>query len=104
MEEAKVMPGMETRVRLCRVPVEHGRTQLLGFAELVIGGAFVIRDIRILKMEKEGRESVFVSFPSRRRSGEEHKYYDVAHPITSQAYRQAVDTIIQAFHAVAAKA
>ncbi|MBI5239962.1 MAG: septation protein SpoVG family protein [Elusimicrobia bacterium] len=104
------MPDLEPRVKVCRQPLAYGSAQLLGFAELVIGGAFVIRDIRILKVAKEGEESVFVAFPSRRwhnggnGDGEEKKYYDVAFPITSASYREATGAIMKAFEEASAKA
>ena len=104
MEQENEMPGLETKVRMLRQPMAFGSAQLLGFAELVIGKAFVIRDIRILKVAKEGTESVFVSFPSRKWSGEEKKYYDVAFPITAESYRLATGTILKAFEEAAAKA
>jgi DNA-binding cell septation regulator SpoVG len=108
MGESHEMPGLEPRVKVCRQPLAYGSAQLLGFAELVIGGSFVIRDIRILKVAKEGTESVFVAFPSRRWNGsgdgEERKYYDVAFPITSQSYREATGAILKAFEEAAAKA
>jgi len=104
MGEQKDVPDLEPRVKAFRTPMAYGSAQLLGFAELVIGGAFVIRDIRILKVAKEGGESVFVAFPSRKRNGEEKAYYDVAFPITADSYRQATTAILKAFEAAAAKA
>jgi stage V sporulation protein G len=100
----KEMPGLAARVRLCRSPQAVGKAQLLGFAELAIAGAFVIHGVRILKMEKEGEIAVFISFPSRKGSGEAGKYYDVAHPITAEARRRASDAILEAFEKEAARA
>ena len=65
---------LEPRVKVCREPLAYGSALLLGFAELVIGGAFVIRDIRILKVSKEGQDSVFVAFPSRRWNEESMRF------------------------------
>ncbi len=105
MHTVKDVPGLDTKVRVLREPMAFGSAKLLGFAELVIGGSFVIRDIRILKVEKEGAESVFVSFPSRRwNGGEEKKFYDVAFPITAESYKQATGTILKAFEEAAVKA
>ena len=105
MDTVKDVPGLDTKVRVLREPMAFGSAQLLGFAELVIGGAFVIRDIRILKVAKEGTESVFVSFPSRRwNGGEEKKFYDVAFPITAESYKQATGVILKAFEEAAPKA
>lgn len=107
MPKSENVLGLEPRVRLLREPVARGAAHLLGFAELVIGGSFVIRDIRILKVEKEGAESVFVAFPSRKRAGAEGRdqaYYDVAFPITSASYKEATSLILKAFEEAAAKA
>ncbi|MBI5622557.1 MAG: septation protein SpoVG family protein [Elusimicrobia bacterium] len=105
MPQVVEMPGLETRIKMYRGPVAEGRAQLLGFAELVIGGSFVIRDIRILRVtagEKSGR--VFVAFPGRKRPGEEKKYYDIAHPVTTEAYQESTKTILRAYEAAAARA
>ena len=95
---------LEPRVKVSREPMAYGSAQLVGFAELVIGGAFVIRDIRILRVKKDAEESTFVAFPSRRMNGDEKKYYDVAFPITAEAYKEATGTILKAFEEAAAKA
>ena len=104
MAQQNEMLDLEPRVKVCREPLAYGSAQLLGFAELVIGKAFVIRDIRILKVAKEGQESVFVAFPSRRWNGEEKRYYDVAFPITSESYREATAAILKAFEEAAGRA
>ena len=95
---------LEPRVKVSRESVAYGSAQLVGFAELVIGGAFVIRDIRILRVKKDGAESTYVAFPSRRWNGDEKKYYDVAFPITAEAYKEATGAILKAFESAAAKA
>jgi DNA-binding cell septation regulator SpoVG len=107
MSNQESMLGLEPRVRVLREPMARGGACLLGFAELVIGGSFVIRDIRIMKVDKDGEESVFVAFPSRKRSGVTEgpkAYYDVAFPITSESYKQATGLILKAFEDAAAKA
>ena len=98
---------LEARVKLCSQPLAYGSAQLMAFAELVLGGAFVIRDIRILRVAKDGEDSVFVAFPSRRWNadgGDEKKYYDVAFPITAESYREATGAILKAFEEATAKA
>ncbi|HAH08033.1 MAG TPA: hypothetical protein DCM05_16155 [Elusimicrobia bacterium] len=99
-----LVPELSARVNLCRNPQTAGKAQLLGFAQLAIGGSFVIHGVRILKVDKDGEPAVFVSFPSRKGSGEEKKYYDVAHPITAEARRLASEAILEAFEKEAAKA
>lgn len=98
-------PALETKVRLYRAKGK-GKADLLGFADLVIGGAFVIKSIRIMQINPEKAAGVlsdpFVSFPSRRveRQGEETRYIDVAHPITSEAYHEAVGLIMAQYREV----
>ena len=98
-------PELETKVRLFSAKGK-GKADLLGFADLVIGGAFVIKGIRILQVNPEKAAGVvsdpFVSFPSRRvdRKGEDTRYIDVAHPITSEAYHEAVDLIMSQYREV----
>ena len=106
MHAQPVSLDLEARVKLCSQPLAYGSAQLVAFAELVIGGAFVIRDIRILRVAKDGEDSVFVAFPSRRWNGngdaDEKKYYDVAFPITSQAYQEATGILLKEYNRLAA--
>jgi DNA-binding cell septation regulator SpoVG len=68
----------------------------MGFADLVIGGAFVIRGLRILR--KSDGEGPFVAFPSRRGTGEQQdKYFEVAHPITSEARAAVAEIVLEGF-------
>lgn len=95
---------METRVRVYDGQTQ-GKAQLLGFADLVIERAFVIRGIRILRIKSESKEgrptSPFISFPSRKASSAtEQKYFDVAHPITTEAYHAAADMILAHYQRV----
>ncbi|MBU1213485.1 MAG: SpoVG family protein [Alphaproteobacteria bacterium] len=102
-------PELATKVRVYHAEGK-GKADLLGFADLVIGGAFVIKSIRILRVnpEKAGGEvcAPFISFPSRRsgRSEEEMRYVDVAHPITSEAYHAAAKLILDHYRQAAANA
>ena len=108
MQAQPVSLDLEARVKLCSQPLAYGSAQLVAFAELVIGGAFVIRDIRILRVAKDGEESTFVAFPSRRwnagdnGAGEGAKYYDVAFPITAQAYQEATGSLLLEYERLAA--
>ena len=91
-------PKLEPRVKVCREPFAScGGAKIVAVAELVIYGAFVIRDIRILSVAKDGEETDFVAWPSRRWKVGEDKYYDVAFPITAEAYREATGCILAAF-------
>lgn len=98
-ETGALVPSLEARVRP-HSQVTGGR-ELLGFADLIIAGAFVIKDVSILrtkgKDEKEFGEP-FVAFPSKKGNGNaEGKYFDIAHPITADAYKAAVETIMAAY-------
>lgn len=79
---------------------ESGRsTKLLAFAELTIGGAFVIKSIRILAHTHELDDSdPFVVFPAEKGKGEtDDRWYDIAHPCTAEARAAAVETILAAY-------
>lgn len=100
------MPRLEAKVR-----VYHeikGKAEVLGFADLVIAGAFVIKDITILMARPEagqGEPAPFVSFPSRKGTGaNQDRWFDVAHPITAEARERAKEAILLAYDEAAAKA
>jgi len=98
------VPRLEARIRLHRHSSE--RSELLGYADLVVAGSFVIKDIRIITAktgENAGRP--FISFPSRRGTGATvDKFFDVAHPITSEAFQAANEAILQAYSAAGGSA
>jgi stage V sporulation protein G len=99
MEQTVEMPKLEARVRLYKS--EAGQSQLVAFADLVVGGAFVIRGLRILmsKPTPERASGLFVAFPSRRGTGEQQdKYFEVAHPITAEARVAVRDLVLQEYH------
>ncbi len=98
MSEENVLPRLETRVRLYHDVTD--RRELLGFAEVVIAGAFVIKGIRIL-MGKPGPDrpgGPFLSFPARKGTGAAaEKYFEVAHPITAQARAAVRELVLKAY-------
>ena len=101
------MPRLEARVRVYEGREEH--PELMGFADLTIGGCFVIKGIRIVKSTpKEGGPGVmFLSFPSRKGTGTaQDKYFEVAHPVTAEAREAARDLILKLYQeaSVAARA
>lgn len=98
MEEGNALPRLEARVRLYHD--EKGETQLLGFADLAIAGAFVIKGIRIMMARpKEDRPGgPFISFPAKKGSGAaSDKYFEIAHPITSEARAAVRDLVLKAY-------
>lgn len=91
-------PLLDAKVRIYR---SEQNPTLLGFADLVIDGAFVIRGIAIRRTKANPGEQ-FVSFPSRKGSGENaDKYFDVAHPITAEAHQRATEIILERFREAA---
>lgn len=94
------LPSLMAKVRPYHNQNPQGNSELLGFADLIIGGAFVIKDIRIVKSLAESGKQPFVSFPSKKGRGTgmgEAKYFDIAHPITADAYRAACELILRAY-------
>lgn len=68
--------------------------KLLAFAELTIGGAFVIKNIRIFN----GGNGRFVVFPAEKGRGDASKqWYDIAHPCTPEAREAATGAILAAY-------
>jgi stage V sporulation protein G len=94
MESSGSVPGLAARVKVFRD--DSGKATLLGFADLTIAEAFVIKGIRILATKEDGGEGrPFVSFPCRK--GPQDKYFDVAHPITAAARQRALDVILASY-------
>ena len=85
---------LDAKIRLYQ---NQENPNLLGFADLFIDGAFVIRGIAI-RSSKEDPANRFVSFPSRKGSGQaSDKYFDVAHPITPEAHQRAKELILEKY-------
>lgn len=101
-----IMPKLEVRVRL--YDDSPGRpTVLLGFAELTIADAFVIKGIRILaKSEGSAKDRApFVVWPAERGRGRDmDRWYDVAHAINTEARIAAVTSIMEAYENTRRKA
>jgi len=98
------VPELQPKVRLYHEA--KGNRELLGFAELVIGGSFVIKDITIVRAKQNGNGAgqPFVSFPSKKRSDANgDRWFDVAYPITAEAYRLASEAILNAYQEAAGK-
>jgi stage V sporulation protein G len=95
MNATETLPKLEAKVRLYHDA--GGHRELLGFADLTIAEAFVIRSIRVLMSKpKEGRPGgPFISFPSRK--GGQDKYFEIAHPITAEARQAAKESVLRAY-------
>ena len=105
MNEDRDLPEVEAKVRLYHD--EGERSDLLGFADLAIAGAFVIKGIRIImsKPREDKPGGLFISFPSRKGSGAaQEKYFEIAHPITAQARQVVKEIILKAYEEESNKA
>lgn len=91
------LPTLTAHVRLHRDDTKRP-TKLLAFAELTIGGAFVIKGIRILARNEAGHDEPFVVFPAEKAvGGDMDRWFDVAHPTTAEARALAVALVLQAY-------
>lgn len=91
------LPALEARVR--RIVDRSTRpTKVVAFAELTIADAFIIKGIRVLQREDPPHEKPFVIFPAERRiNAKTDRWYDIAHPATSEARAAAVAVILAAY-------
>ena len=81
---------MEIEITDIRIFKIKQRGALIGYANIVLNNSFIIRGIKILNYQKNGR---FVAMPSRRLKGEKSSYRDLCHPI-NQDTRDAITTAI----------
>jgi DNA-binding cell septation regulator SpoVG len=96
-------PKLTSKVRLYTgTGAPGGRSRLLAWAELTISDAFVIKDIRVLSTPAKAGdgEVTFVAFPSRK-GKEAEQWFDVAHPITPAAHKEASELILSEYRKVA---
>ena len=77
----------EVRISLC------DEDRLKAFANVTFDDEFVVRGLKII----EGRNGLFVSMPSRRRSN--GTYQDIAHPITSDMRARLESEVISTYEA-----
>lgn len=77
----------EVRISLCN------EDRLKAFANVTFDDEFVVRGLKII----EGRNGLFVSMPSRRRSN--GTYQDIAHPITSDMRARLESEVISTYEA-----
>lgn len=70
------------------------RGALLGYANIVFNNSFIIRGIKILENEKNGR---FVAMPSRRLRQEKRAYRDLCHPINQEVRELLTKEIFSAY-------
>jgi stage V sporulation protein G len=84
-----------TDVRVRKAAGAEGK--LKAFCSVVIDGAFVVHDLRIV----EGAHGLFVAMP--RRKTTEGEYKDMAHPITAEARELLQESVLTAFQEAESK-
>jgi DNA-binding cell septation regulator SpoVG len=89
------LPSLSAKIRLM-TDTSDKKVKLLGFAELTIADAFVIKGVRVLKNADD--EGPFVVFPAERgKNGSSDRWFDVAHPVSAEARTAATNVILGAF-------
>lgn len=103
MDAIQAVPKLETTVTLYRDAA--GASDLLGFADVVIAGSFVIKGVRILmgKAKEDKPAGPYLSFPAKKGNGAaSEKWFDVAHPITAEARKAVQECVLRAYSKAAA--
>lgn len=85
---------MEIKITDVKIFKIKQRGALLGYANIVLNNSFIIRGIKILESEKNGR---FVAMPSRRLREEKRAYRDLCHPINHETREIITATIFNAY-------
>jgi DNA-binding cell septation regulator SpoVG len=88
---------MEIKITDVRIFKIKQRGALLGYANIVLNNSFIIRGIKILENERNGR---FVSMPSRRLREEKRAYRDLCHPINQETRDLITTEIFNAYDAM----
>ena len=70
------------------------RSALLGYANVIFNNSFIIRGIKILENERNGR---FVAMPSRRLRQEKRAYRDLCHPLNQETRELLTKEIFEAY-------
>ena len=76
------------------------RGALLGYANVIFNNSFIIRGIKILENERNGR---FVAMPSRRLRQENRAYRDLCHPLNQETRELLTKEIFEAYDALEEK-
>ena len=75
----------------------HGDSAVKAFASVTLGGAFAAHGIRIIEKD----DHLFVSMPSRSyKAGDETKYSDLFHPVSSDARAMLTKVVLEAYKTV----
>lgn len=76
-----------------RIRKVESEGKLKAYVTVTFDGCFVVHNVKVI----EGRSGVFIAMPSRRTKNGEYK--DVAHPINSEFRAVLQDRILEAFEA-----
>lgn len=83
----------EISVHTCKAPDREDH--LLGFARIVLNGAFVVNGIRIIRGKIGGP---FISFPRERDKKEEGRVFNICHPINQAANQMISDRVLDEYN------
>lgn len=70
------------------------REPVLGYANVILAGKFIIRGITLLETEKNGR---FISMPSRRLRNDKKSFRDTCHPLNAEVRNELTEAIFAAY-------
>lgn len=73
------------------------RGALIGYANIVFNNSFIIRGIKILENERNGR---FVAMPSRKLRQGKRAYRDLCHPLNQETRELLTKEIFEAYDAL----
>ena len=80
-----------TEVRIIKI-IKRGA--LLGYANVVIDNSFIIKGIKLIETEENGR---FIAMPSKKLNTAKRKFRDVCHPINQETRKELTDAIFEAY-------
>lgn len=98
------LPSLEARIKSHKDDTDRP-TALLAMVDLTIGGAFVIKGLRILARRDGPDRAPFVVWPAEKGKGSNSdRWFDIAHPITAEARAAALAVILAKWETVRAAA
>lgn len=77
-----------------RIFKRNKKGPVLAYANVVLDNLFIIRGIRLIETEKNGR---FIAMPSRRLKGGERPYRDMCHPLNNEVRTNLTEIIFAAY-------
>lgn len=82
----------ETNIRVERLYRFNGDGRLKAFADVSLGGSFVIKGLRVV----QGEKGLFVGMPTGQ--GKDGKWYNIAYPITKQMREELTEAVLTAYN------